>query len=123
MNTEPDDNDTVPRYMYDQVKVAYQRQRERTRKLRKERDELQHHVNTLQECLFQMQEAAKHGLERAQQEPATNAEEWLRTRYGPVRGHAEWRALIEAFNAGRAAAAVNQELVAAMRIEALDTCS
>jgi hypothetical protein len=35
-----EDNDTVPAYMYDQVQVAYQKQRERTRKLRQERDEL-----------------------------------------------------------------------------------
>jgi len=39
-----DQNDTVPRYMYDQVQVAYQRQRERTRKLRQERDELRAEV-------------------------------------------------------------------------------
>jgi hypothetical protein len=33
-----DDNDTVPRYMYDQLKVAYQRQRDRNRELRQQRD-------------------------------------------------------------------------------------
>ena len=42
-----DENDTVPRYMYDQVQVAYQRQRERTRKLRQERNEL---CQTLQDA-------------------------------------------------------------------------
>jgi cell division septum initiation protein DivIVA len=39
-----DDIEMVPQYMYDQVKVAYQRQRERTRKLRQERDELRAEV-------------------------------------------------------------------------------
>jgi len=40
---------------------------------------------------------------QAAQEPANDAEAWLQTRFGVVRGHPEWRALMEAFNAGRAA--------------------
>lgn len=38
-------------------------------------------------------------------EAVTDADEWLRQRFGVVRGHPEWRALVEAFNAGRAAPA------------------
>lgn len=34
---------------------------------------------------------------------ARTAEEYLRARYGAYRGHYEWRALEEAFNAGAAA--------------------
>lgn len=36
---------------------------------------------------------------------ADDAEQWLQRRFGVVRGHPEWRALVEAFNAGRAAPA------------------
>lgn len=36
-------------------------------------------------------------------EPCNDAETWLRHRHGAYRGHPEWRALEEAFNAGRAA--------------------
>lgn len=33
--------------------------------------------------------------------PPTDAETWLRSRYGAYRGHFAWRELEEAFNAGR----------------------
>jgi len=92
-----EDNDTVPRYMYDQLKVAYQRQRDRNRELRHQRDELR---------------AA--AVRRLLQEPATNADDWLRSRYGSVRGHAAWRELIEAFNAGRASGHVHDQEPVAM---------
>ena len=35
---------------------------------------------------------------------SANAEDWLRERFGVVRGHPEWRALAEAFDAGKALA-------------------
>jgi hypothetical protein len=170
--------------MYDQVQVAYQKQRERTRKLRQERDELRAALEQLEQepvaCfigikgsafdlpttkraytyeeqpgnvvawkLGQSLETAKRfppggdsiddGLallktlqaegfgvfqlgaeytalrdaleepEQPEQEPATNADDWLRSRYGSVRGHAEWRELIEAFNAGRASVHMHEQ--------------
>lgn len=52
----------------------------------------------------------------------TDADEWLRQRFGVVRGHPEWRALVEAFNAGRAAPAAPAAAPApaeAVQIEAL----
>lgn len=45
---------------------------------------------------------------------ASTAEEWISSRYGVVRGHPEWRALVEAFEAGQASAR------AACRAEALE---
>lgn len=38
-------------------------------------------------------------------EAVTDADEWLRQRFGGARSHPEWRTLVEAFNAGRAAPA------------------
>jgi len=36
-----------------------------------------------------------------QAEPGMDADAWLRQRYGGYKAHPEWRALAEAFNAGR----------------------